>query len=84
MDIVVNRSWGSFHIPKEIAEKRGLSVYYDIDRTDKELVNWANTNTNTSSLRVFSIPDEATDWDIWDYDGMETIIYVVDGKIHYT
>ena len=51
MDIVVNRSWGSFHIPKEIANKRGLSVYDDIDRTDKELVNWANTNT--SSLHVF-------------------------------
>lgn len=81
MDIVVNRSWGSFHIPTEIANKRGLSVYDEIDRTDKELVNWANTNT--SSLEVFSIPDEATDWDIWDYDGMETIIYVVDGKIHY-
>ena len=81
MDIVVNRSWGSFHIPKEIANKHGLSVYDDIDRTDKELVNWANTNT--SSLRVFSIPDEATDWEISDYDGMETIIYVVDGKIYH-
>ena len=81
MDIVVNRSWGSFHIPKEIAEKRGLSVYDDIDRTDKELVNWANTNN--SSLRVFSIPYEATDWEISDYDGMETIIYVVDGKIYH-
>lgn len=81
MDIVVNRSWGSFHIPKEIANKRGLSVYDDIDRTDKELVNWANTNT--SSLRVFSITDEATDWEISDYDGMETIIYVVNGKIYH-
>ena len=81
MDIVVNRSWGVFHIPKEIADKRGLSVYGDIDRTDKELVNWANTNI--SSLHVFSIPDEATDWEISDYDGMETIIYVVDGKIYH-
>ena len=81
MDIVVNRSWGSFHIPKEIAEKRGLSVYDDIDRTDKELVEYVNKHD--SSLRVFSIPDETTDWDIWGYDGMETIIYVVDGKIYY-
>lgn len=81
MDIVVNRTWGSFKIPTEIANKRGLSVYDDIDRTDKELVNWANTNT--SSLHVFSIPDEATDWEISDYDGMETIIYVVDGKIYH-
>lgn len=80
MDIVVNRSWGSFRIPKEIADKRGLSVYGDIDRTDKELVEYAETHN--SNLKVVSIPDEATDWDIWDYDGMETIIYVVNGKIY--
>ena len=30
-----------------------------------------------------TIPDNATDWDIEDYDGNETLIYVVDGKIHY-
>ena len=81
MDIVVNRSWGGFQIPRKIANKRGLSVYDDIDRTDKELVDWVNTHV--SSLEVFSIPDDATDWDIWDYDGMETIIYVVDGKIYH-
>lgn len=81
MDIVVNRSWGGFHIPKEIADKRGLSIYDDIDRTDEELVEYVRTHG--SSLGVFSIPDEATDWDIRDYDGMETIIYVVNGKIYY-
>lgn len=80
MDIVVNRSWGGFYIPKEIADKRGLSAYDNIDRTDKELVKYAKTHD--SSLEVLSIPDEATDWNIWDYDGMETIIYVVNGKIY--
>lgn len=80
MDIVVNRSWGSFYVPKEIADKCGRSVYGDIDRTDKELVEYAKTHD--SILEVLSIPDEATDWDIWDYDGMETIIYVVNGKIY--
>ena len=81
MDVVVNRTWGVFHIPKEIADKCGLSVYDDIDRTDEELVEYAKTHD--SSLKVFSIPDEATDWEISDYDGMETIIYVVDGKIYH-
>lgn len=81
MNIVVNRSWGSFHIPKEIADKRGLSIYDDIDRTDEELVEYVETHD--SSLKVLSIPDEATDWDIWDYDGMETIIFVVGGKIYF-
>ena len=81
MNIVVNRSWGSFHIPKEIADKRGLSIYDDIDRTDEELVKYAEKHD--SSLKVLSIPDETTDWDIWDYDGMETIIFVVGGKIYF-
>lgn len=81
MDIVVNRTWGSFKIPKEIADKRGLSIYDDIDRTDEELVEYVNAHD--SSLKVLSIPDEATDWDIWDYDGMETIIFVVGGKIYF-
>lgn len=81
MDIVVNRTWGSFKIPKEIADKRGLSIYDDIDRTDEELVEYVRTHD--SSLKVLSIPDETTDWDIWDYDGMETIIFVVGGKIYF-
>lgn len=81
MDIVVNRTWGSFKIPKEIADKRGLSIYDDIDRTDEELVEYVNAHD--SSLKVLSIPDEATDWDIWGYDGMETIIFVVGGKIYF-
>lgn len=81
MDIVVNRTWGSFKIPKEIADKRGLSIYDDIERTDEELVEYVNAHD--SSLKVLSIPDEATDWEISDYDGMETIIYVVDGKIYH-
>lgn len=81
MDIVVNRSWGQFFVPKEIKDKVGCSVYGDIDRTDEELVKYVETHD--SSLKVLSIPDEATDWDIWDYDGMETIIFVVGGKIYF-
>lgn len=35
-----------------------------------------------SELRMVEVPDDATDWEIWDYDGIETVIYVKDGKIH--
>lgn len=35
-----------------------------------------------SRIRVVTIPDDATDWLITDDDGMETLYYVVDGKIH--
>lgn len=32
-------------------------------------------------LVVVEIPDEATDYYIEDYDGVETVVYVVNGKI---
>ena len=34
-------------------------------------------------LKVVEIPDEATDWKIDEYDGSESLIYVVDGKIQH-
>ena len=34
-------------------------------------------------LKVVEIPDEATDWEIDEYDGSESIICVVDGKIRH-
>lgn len=34
-------------------------------------------------LMVVEIPDNATDWELDEYDGLESIIYVADGKIHH-
>ena len=39
-------------------------------------------NTSCSNLYVVDIPDEATDYRINDYDGVESVIYVLDGKLH--
>ena len=36
-----------------------------------------------SDLAIVEIPDTATDWDICIYDGIEEVIYVLDGKIHH-
>jgi hypothetical protein len=35
-----------------------------------------------SSLKIIDIPDEVTDFMIFWNDGYETLVYVVDGKIH--
>lgn len=40
-------------------------------------------NGSHSDLIIVDIPDEATDWQLQDYDGIESIIYVVDGKINH-
>lgn len=37
----------------------------------------------SSNIEVVEIPDNVTDWQINDYDGSESVIYVVDGKIHW-
>ena len=88
MTIITNRCWGGFSLPADFCETYDLEQYDDIDRTDERLVNYVREHNNVaefgySKLAAVEIPDEATDWEINDYDGMETIIYVVDGKIHH-
>lgn len=90
MQIVVNRQYGSFKIPSEYMIKhpdlsdgtRRFSRYdyEDSDRTSDDLVSYAKNNKE-SGLGVVYVPDEATDYRINDYDGLESVIYVLNGKI---
>lgn len=64
-----------------------------ISLVEKEMV--MNTNStgyimthrivsgSCARLKVVEIPDEATDWEIDVFEGNESIIYVVDGKIQH-
>ena len=88
MKIVVNKCYGGFGISDEYEEKLGVDSW-DILRTDKRLVNAVEkdpegVSDTYATLRVVEIPDEATDYYIDEYDGMESVIYVVDGKLHWT
>ena len=81
MLIVINREWGGFHIPDELVGE--FDSKYDDSmevRTCDLLVNWADSHRGP--LKVVEIPSEATDFRIEDYDGMETVWYVLDGKMH--
>lgn len=56
-------------------------------RSSPELVRLVELDSEEMSgdladLKVIEIPDNATDYDLDEYDGVETLIYVVDGKIH--
>lgn len=89
MKIVVNRCWGGFGLSDWAMEQLGINVYYDIDRTDSRLIELVENfptkvDNRSSALEVVTIPDESTDWELNDYDGMESVIYVVDGKIRRT
>ena len=84
MKIVINNDYGGFGFLNwddddqysDIVEK------YENDRTNPVLVAVVENN-HIGDLVVVEIPDEATDWVINEYDGLETVIYVLNGKIYY-
>ena len=83
MKIVINANFGGYGC--DVSEQYvDLVDRYEDDRTNPELVAFVENHPNDcGDLEVVTIPDNATDWDIQDYDGNEDLIYVVDGKIHY-
>lgn len=90
LKFIVNRCYGGFNINSHTFDRLGLDEdeYYGANelRYNKDLIamieNGDNVNKFTSYLKVVELPKETTDYVITDYDGMETVIYVVDGKIH--
>lgn len=85
MKIVLNKAFGGFHLPHPYAEAKDLNFYDDSFevRTDPELIEYLAAHPYGTDLKVVEFPDEATDSDILEYDGLESIIYVINGKLHY-
>lgn len=89
MKIVVNKCYGGFSLSDEAFNALGLENRYDnIERTDKGLIalveaNPKGTNGYFADLVVVEIPDETTNWELNEYDGFESITYVVDGKLYH-
>lgn len=89
MKMVLNRDWGGFSLPQDFCDAYDLGdtwdVCDDIKRDDPRLVKWVEDHADhkgkCGDLAVVEIPDSCTDWEIDEYDGMESIIYVVDGKL---
>lgn len=85
MKIVINGDWGGgFYLTKKVAHILGVETYDDSDavRTNPTLIKMLEEGQKINSLEVVEIPDNATDYRIREYDGNESVIYVVDGKIH--
>lgn len=88
MIMVLNKDWGGFALPKEFCGQYWYNRYDDIERTHMGLIDFVQAHGGEYKgdgviLRAVEIPDEATDWEMNEYDGFETITYVVDGKIHH-
>ena len=89
MKVVINTCFGGFSLSKFAVEQLHLkNEYSDIDRDDPELIELVEKYPDRVSgrfaeLRVAYFPDAATDWTITEYDGAESVIYVLNGKLHY-
>ena len=82
MRIVINADFGGFGY--DVAEQFEDFVYkHGSDRTNPDLIQFVeNHPEECGQLAIVEIPDNATDYMIDEYDGLESVIYVVDGKIH--
>lgn len=88
MKIAVNKCFGGFSIKKEYRELYSGSLENIANRADKKLISLIETieediNDDCSLIKIITIPDNSTDWDIINNAGYEILIYVVDGLILY-
>ena len=94
MKFVLNKCYGGFGLSDkaedELKAKLNLKEFFDweIARNNETLVEiverlGAEANGHFAELKVVDIPDENTDFEIDNYDGIETITYVLNGKLHY-
>ena len=88
MTIILNTCFGGFHIPTALCDLYGFKPYAGIARNDPRLVDFVlrhggQFSERCAELTAVEIPDTATDYTITEYDGLETLIYVVDGKLHF-
>ncbi len=89
MKIVLNKDYGGFNLPegfKSLYHITTLDEEWAVERTDERLIDYVGLNgvdVKYGHLKVVEIPDTCTDWELDEYDGFESIAYVVDGKIHH-
>lgn len=88
MKLVLNKTYGAFKMPPEIMDKYGYESPYDsIARDNPDLIEYVERYgydyPRGTCLKVVTISDEATDFEILEYDGVESVVYVVDGKLYW-
>lgn len=90
MKLVINTIYGGFDLNQNLADLLGITTPTDAIETryNANLVAYVEAGQSISEHSfckpaVVQIPDEATDWTIDEYDGLERVTYVLNGKLHY-
>lgn len=94
MKIILNRCYGGFDlsthalaylkqigwdVEDSIDDSKALRVHPDLIKVVEDLGSEASTWL--SNLQIIEIPDDTTDYYISNYDGYETVLFVVEGHI---
>lgn len=90
MKIVLNKCYGGFSLSADACKALGLkSPYAMIARNDERLIALMEEHGSawvsgvSAKLVLVDVSDNCTDWEMDEYDGVERITYVVDGKLHH-
>ena len=88
MKIVINDCFGGYGLSEDFLEKYGKE-FRELKRNDPQLVaaieefGEDESSDYFARLRIVEIPDDCTDYYVHEYDGVEDVIYVKDGKLHW-
>ena len=81
MKIILNTSYGA--ITDETAMRRLDPAFIEDVESGRYVGAIVEGWGYAETLRVFEVPDEATDYKIVNYDGCEGIIYCLYGHLYY-
>lgn len=81
MYYVINGSYGGYQVPAEVRTMLDCDMFDEEVRSNFQFVRWVMEHPHATDLEVVEIPEYATDWELDEYDGFESIIAVVDGHI---
>lgn len=88
MKIVLNKCYGAYALSDWAKETLGIEFSDEINRNQLDLIDLVENfpekvSANYALLSIVEIPDESTDWEINEYDGYESITFVLDGKLFH-
>ena len=91
MTYVLNKCFGGFSLSQFACDALGVDDAYAHLTSEQvgklaELIREygsAKCSGSSAKLKVVEIPDNFTDIEWDDYDGIERLTYVIDGKIYY-